>query len=390
MKILLINLWRTINSTGGTEKVFFDMANALVQRGYGVTALAFDNTPGNPFFHVDEKVKFINAGVGFVEKNTFLYRVKRVFQGSKEKRHLYDIADTDRQKAEVLAPIIEKERPDIIISYNVEATRIIMNLLKVKCPVITMFHMDPDSILKDSIPDTIRALEKSVTVQVLLPSYINITRRYINNKNIIYIPNCVPQYNIPYKNERSNIIINVARFDGNQKRQHLLIEAFNAIKNNISSDWSIELWGENNFEPDYFDYCVNLVKKHSLEHRVKFCGTTSSIKDKLIKAKIFAFPSAFEGFSLAMTEAMSAGLPVIGYKSCTSVKDMVVHNFNGILCEDGIEDLSNALLTLVNNPNLQKIMGENAKSSMLKYESDKVWDMWENEINKVYREYKQK
>lgn len=56
------------------------MANALVQRGYAVTALALDNTLGNPFFHVDEKVKFINCGIGFVEKKSFLYRLTRIIQ----------------------------------------------------------------------------------------------------------------------------------------------------------------------------------------------------------------------------------------------------------------------------------------------------------------------
>ena len=131
-----------------------------------------------------------------------------------------------------------------------------------------------------------------------------------------------------------------------------------------------------------------MVKKYSLEHRVHFCGTTSNIKDVLLKSKIFAFPSAHEGFGLAMTEAMSAGLPVIAYESCLSMRDLVVHNFNGLLCEDGIEDLSNALLMLVNNPDLQKKMGENAKASIMKYEADKVWDMWEDEINKVYIQYK--
>ena len=89
-----------------------------------------------------------------------------------------------------------------------------------------------------------------------------------------------------------------------------------------------------------------------------------------------------------MTEAMSAGLPVIGYRSCPSIEDIVVHNNNGILCEDGVDALSNAILTLVNNPDLLKKMGENAKSSVLKYKAETVWDMWENEINKVYIQYK--
>ena len=48
MKILLVDLWRVINSIGGTEKVFFSMANALADRGYNVTAVELDNTVGKP------------------------------------------------------------------------------------------------------------------------------------------------------------------------------------------------------------------------------------------------------------------------------------------------------------------------------------------------------
>lgn len=71
MKVLLLDLWRVINSKGGTEKVLFSMANALVERGYTITVLALDNVPGNPFFDIDSRVKFINAGTGYIEKSPF-------------------------------------------------------------------------------------------------------------------------------------------------------------------------------------------------------------------------------------------------------------------------------------------------------------------------------
>ena len=47
----------------------------------------------------------------------------------------------DQQKAAKLEPIIEKIQPDIIISYNAKATRLIKLHTKLKCPVITMFHL---------------------------------------------------------------------------------------------------------------------------------------------------------------------------------------------------------------------------------------------------------
>lgn len=385
MKILLLDLWRVIKSKGGTEKVLFTMANALVERGYIVTILALDNTLGQPFFDIDARVKFINAGVGYVEKKPCLYRLKRALQGSKERRHLYDELLFDPPKAELLGPIIESEKPDIIISYNVEATRILINILKVKCPVITMFHYDPDTILRDITFTTKEALEKSISIQVLLPSYVAATKKYIKHDNIICIPNIVPQYNIPQNNERQNKIINVARIDGKQKRQHLLIEAFNRIKNDIPDSWIIEFWGETSYNSEYYSYCQKLIKKYSLENRIKFCGSTNNVIEVLLKAKIFVFPSAFEGFSLAMTEAMSAGLPVIGYKSCPAVNEIVIDKQNGLLCDDGEISLSEAMLCLIKKPDLLYKMGEHAKSSVVRYAPEIVWDMWEEEIGKVQK-----
>ena len=385
MKILLLDLWRVIKSKGGTEKVLFTMANALVERGYIVTILALDNTLGQPFFDIDARVKFINAGVGYVEKKPCLYRLKRALQGSKERRHLYDELLFDPPKAELLGPIIESEKPDIIISYNVEATRILINILKVKCPVITMFHYDPDTILRDITFTTKEALEKSISIQVLLPSYVAATKKYIKHDNIICIPNIVPQYNIPQNNERQNKIINVARIDGKQKRQHLLIEAFNRIKNDIPDSWIIEFWGETSYNSEYYSYCQKLIKKYSLENRIKFCGSTNNVIEVLLKAKIFVFPSAFEGFGLAMTEAMSAGLPVIGYKSCPAVNEIVIDKQNGLLCDDGEISLSEAMLCLIKKPDLLYKMGEHAKSSVVRYAPEIVWDMWEEEIGKVQK-----
>ena len=385
MKVLLLDLWRVINSKGGTEKVLFSMANALVERGYTITVLALDNVPGNPFFDIDSRVTCIHAGTGYIEKKPILYRMKRALKGSKEKRHLYDECLFDPPKAEVLEPFIRNEQPDIIISYNVEATRILINILKVKCPVITMFHYDPDTILEDITFTTKAALEKSIAIQVLLPSYVASTKKYIKHDNIICIPNIVPQYNIPQNNERQNIIINVARIDGKQKRQHLLIEAFNRIKNYIHDSWIIEFWGETSYDSGYYSYCQKLIKKYSLENRIKFCGTTNNVREVLLKAKLFVFPSAFEGFSLAMTEAMSAGLPVIGYKSCPAVNEIVIDKQNGLLCEDGEKSLAEALLFLIRKPDLLSKMGEHAKASVVWYAPETVWDMWEEELGKVYR-----
>ena len=54
MKVLLLNLWRIIDSKGGTEKVFFSMANELNRRGINVVAVGFENKVGEVWGFVKE------------------------------------------------------------------------------------------------------------------------------------------------------------------------------------------------------------------------------------------------------------------------------------------------------------------------------------------------
>lgn len=379
MKVLLLDLWRTIESKGGTEKVFFSMANALDERGYDVIAVGMDNTVGNPGFPVNKGVKFINVGIGFAEEKSLLFKIRRVLSGSKEKRHLYDEKVNDALKEVRIKPVIETEKPDIIISYNVEATRVLINSIKVNTPVITMFHFDPETILNSITAKTKYALEKCACVQVLLPSFIDITRKYIDNSNIICIPNIVPQYEIAGTEKRENTIIMIARVDGKQKRNHLLIEAFNLIKEKYPN-WKVEFWGEKDYDKQYYKMCTKLIEKYKLSDRVVFCGTTNNVLEKLQRAKICAFPSAYEGFCLALTEAMAAELPCLGMLNAPSVNEVIIDGYNGFLCDD-TKELAEKLSRLMDDETLRKQMGINAKESIEKYAPEIVWQQWEDLIS---------
>lgn len=383
MKILLLNLWRVIESKGGTEKVFFDMGNNLSARGYEVIAVAMDNKDGNPFFEISKKVNFINISVDMKKYDGIKYKIQRALYINREKRHMFDERNRDLLRGKRLKLVVEKEEPDIIIAFNVEATRILINYLGVTCPIITMFHFDPDTILKGITPNTKNALEKCCCVQVLLPNDIERVKKYLTCKRIEYIPNVVPQHICPPpEDSRENVIITVARIDSQQKRQHLLIEAFNIVKNCYPT-WKVKIYGETDYDKKYYSYCLNLIKKYNLEDKVIFCGTSNDICKNLKRSKIFAFPSSFEGFSLAMTEAMGVGLPVVGYKSCTSISEIVKDGYNGFLCDDGIEDFAAKLKCLMFDDKLRKQMGENARESMKAFAPEKIWNAWDTLIQEA-------
>lgn len=113
------------------------------------------------------------------------------------------------------------------------------------------------------------------------------------------------------------------------------------------------------------------------------CGTTLNVAQELAKASVFAFPSDREGFPLALTEAMSMGLAVVGCRECSSVNSLIEDGKNGLLVESTAESLADALSKLMQNADLRISLGNSAKESMEQYSPQLIWGQWENLIAKT-------
>lgn len=390
---MLLNFGRVIESKGGTEKVFFDMSNSLACRDHFVTAIGFENKVGEPFFFVDQRVCFKNIGIGFINRKSLWQKIKLEFLRtfSREKAQIYRNKIEDVLRKKKLDSVIKESDPDVIISYMPRVTRLLKNTLKVDIPVITMFHGAPDNLLEDVSSDEIKALNACDLIQVLMPSYLEQLKKYGVFSNAVYIPNAVQQ-NIERvdlrKKKNTYKIITVGRVDSVQKRTHLLVEAFAQIPDEIKSNWLIDIYGETNIDIEYYHYCLHLVEKYNLKAQVSFCGITDKVFDKLKDADIFAFPSAFEGMPLAMLEAMSVGLPVVGYRTCCSVNEIIKDAENGFLADDNIDDFAIKLQKLMFDNELRSKLGENAHKAVEEYSPNNVWNKWEDVINSVVNKHK--
>ena len=165
-----------------------------------------------------------------------------------------------------------------------------------------------------------------------------------------------------------------------------MINAFNKIKEYFPQ-WQLEIWGgtytekQNQYKNEIIDY----IGENKLEEKVFLMGETKDIINKLMDGDNFCFSSKFEGMPLALMDAMSVGLPAIGYKSCASVNELIIDNFNGFLCDDGIDDFADKLKLLMSDADLRRKLGGNARESMKAFAPGKIWDEWEALINNVIR-----
>lgn len=379
MKILLSLLGNTIGTTGGVEKVLCNMANAMVERGHDVTILTFEDKCGYPFFYLDKKVDFINLGIGH-KLSHFFFNVTS-FYLDKDEKELKRLMCDCKQIADIIREKTISLGVDIIITFEKRSEVVFKEFIELDVPIITMFHFNYNNILQNHKLHYI--YEKSNCIQVLTNNDLIKTKELIKNPRIICIPNAVPQYEelALLANQR---IITVGRIDPRQKRQHLLIEAFALIHNKYSK-WIVDIYGDKNFDRKYYKHCCRLIEKYGLQDKIKFCGTTNNVREELLKSSIFAFPSAYEGFPLALTEALSVGLPAVGYKSCAGTNEVIIDGENGFLCDDCVDSLAFSLDKLMGDRELRVKMGKVAKTDMKQFSPEKIWNKWESLIEEVLR-----
>ena len=108
----------------------------------------------------------------------------------------------------------------------------------------------------------------------------------------------------------------------------------------------------------YYKELELLIKREGLTKQCFLKGITNNVQGVLEEGDIFAFPSAYEGFGMALAEGMSMGLPSVGFKNCPGVNELIADKQNGLLCDDGVDSFAGALETLMCDRSLRIKMGK--------------------------------
>lgn len=112
----------------------------------------------------------------------------------------------------------------------------------------------------------------------------------------------------------------------------------------------------------------NFIEDHKLQDKIFMTGFIkhSNIKDYYGLADIFVTSSITEVFPLTLLEAMSCCVPVVGINA-PGTGDIIEHEINGLLSKNNLSDFRRKVLQLINNEELRKKLGNNAKGSVTKY-----------------------
>jgi glycosyltransferase involved in cell wall biosynthesis len=163
-------------------------------------------------------------------------------------------------------------------------------------------------------------LADRITVQ--MPGFVSGYPTSLRNR-IAVIPNPVPvaqhlaQPAIANTMGRFTLLC-VSRLDGLQKRIDLLIRAFSRLATDHPA-WDLRIIGDGPAKTTLH----RLIEGLNVGGRVRIEPSIAAIFDSYIQAHLFVIPSLWEGFPNALAEAMSHGLPAVGFAQAAGVAELI-------------------------------------------------------------------
>ena len=170
----------------------------------------------------------------------------------------------------------------------------------------------------------------------------------------------------------TKIVVTAGRLD-DAKGHARMVRAYAAVAAR-HPDWQLHIYGSGPAR----DAIQALVTELGLEEQVRLLGYTHDLRAVLTQASVFALSSHAEGFSMVLTEAMSVGVPPVAMDCPRGPREIVRDGDNGRLVPDGDGPrFTEALLSLIEDPELRRKMGARAHEDARAYEMERVGAQWE-------------
>jgi Glycosyltransferase len=154
--------------------------------------------------------------------------------------------------------------------------------------------------------------------------------------------------------ESSTVFICVSSFDS-RKNQLGLMTAFDSFYNMVSKDSYLILVG-NSLSEFYKDAVDEYMQELSSKSNILILPYQEDVASLLNASDAFVLPSYFEGWSIAATEALYCGTPLI-HSNCGSGVEIVSEGENGILISNPAGDIgaitAEQLFRIMNDRNPQ-------------------------------------
>lgn len=156
------------------------------------------------------------------------------------------------------------------------------------------------------------------------------------------------------KKTNSINMLYIGRFSATFKGVDILLEAIKTID---KQNWQLDFVGGYG---DFRNEVINFAKSHA---HVRFKGTWKSdeVISKIKEYDLCIIPSKYDGWNLISNEAINAGVGVIITDQAGSDELVKVSGAGIVVPADNVEALSEAILKVLNNPELVQQFKKNAQ-----------------------------
>jgi len=329
---------------GGAETMCENLTYALTKLGHSVTVVSLYNEKTPISCRMEE------AGI------RILYLDKKL--------------GLDVSMVTKLAGIMRREKPDVVhthldvIKYAVAAAKL-SGIRRCVHTVHNVAHEEAEGKLQKIINTVYFRLGWSVPVALSPEVHRTIVSFYGMKEEkvpVIYngvdLSRCLPKTG--YDLSEPAQLLHIGRFNY-QKNHKGLLDAFFILQKKCS-DCVLNLLGDGELRPEVEAYAEEL----GIREKVIFHGSQSNVYPYLHRADIFLLPSRFEGMPMTIIEAMGTGLPVVA-AAVGGVPDMLKDGKSGLLVSQEPEETANAVLALLEQEDLRKALGEQARKDSVQF-----------------------
>jgi len=364
MKVLFA-IKTLVNSVGGAERLAACLSTSLseARQDWDVHILTFDNKLSPPFYPLGDQVKRHCLGVSNTAEKTKIWQYPKI---------LWHLRRT-----------VLKEQPDVVVAFmHSMFVPISLALLGGGVKIILSEHTVPQYYKKRRFEFILLWLCSFLSCGITVPTK-NVGKLYPKamQAKMRFLPNPIISNFARADITNKKSIISVGRLN-KDKDYPILIRAFSIIATQYP-DWSLTIYGEGEERKEL----ERLITKHGLSAQVSLPGIAHDMDGVYQTGGVFVLPSKYESFGLSTVEAMSHGLPVIGFKDCPGTSDIIDDGKNGILVHDrSPKALSKSLEELIKDARLRKEYGDKGYEESKSFILEKCTQAWVRYISRFIRE----
>lgn len=369
---------------GGIERIVSIKANYFVEQcGYEVYIITACQKGQGPFYHLSDKIKMIDLNIDY-DSTLTLPIWERIY-----KKIYYT-----HQHKKKLNRLLKKIKPDITIStFTHEAS--FLPQMKDGSKKVLEFHFCKGHKRKmadafhfpfvTKLAYYIRCWQEE---NIIIPKYdqfIVLTKEdEINWKqkihNVKHIPNILPFEKEGEAELTQKHVIAVGRLDS-QKGFNRLIDIW-ALVTHKHPDWILDIYGKGRD----FKKLQSQIDNYGIGDTTIIHKPDKNIKAHYLNSSIFVMTSVYEGLPMTLLEANGLGLPSICYDFPCGPKDVIKDGLNGFLVKEGDSDkFADRLLTLIENDNMRKLMGQKAYQMSERFSCRNIMSEWVNLFNELIK-----